>query len=169
MSDLDEMEEKIMTPEGIAQYAQALISVQRKEQQPLMDELKASQEYSSCDDDAKELFGQIISGYPVTSDDCLPELDECYMQLTIKKGEAGPGFSLSCAFCRERQGKSYGFNLSPADYFMIIQLVGIYKPGVVHSFAPYYFFTDDIVALVDEILKNKMQERVARKKIKVIR
>ena len=140
MSDLDDIEEKIMTPEGIAQYAQALIAVQRKEQQPIMAELKATQEYSNCDDDEKELFAQIISGYTFASDDCLSEFDECYMQLTIKKGEASHGYDLSCTFCRELQGKSYCFNISPADYFMVIQIVGNYKPGVVHSFAPYYFF-----------------------------
>lgn len=41
MSDINDMEEKIMTPEGIAQYAGALITVQRKEQNPLMTEVRS--------------------------------------------------------------------------------------------------------------------------------
>ena len=169
MSDIDDMEEEIMTPEGIAQYANALITVQRKEQIPIMAEIKAKQEYASCDEDEKELFTQIVGGYLFTADDCLPELDDCYMQLTIKKSEAGVGYDISCTFCREKQGKSYWFNISPADYFMIIQIVGIYKPAVIHSFAPYYFFKDDIVDLVDSIVKSQMKVKVARKKVKMVR
>ena len=126
MSDIDDMEEEIMTPEGIAQYANALITVQRKEQIPIMAEIKAKQEYASCDEDEKELFTQIIGGYLFTADDCLPELDDCYMQLTIKKSEAGVGFDISCTFCREKQGKCYWFNISPADYFMISSITFLF-------------------------------------------
>ena len=62
MSVIDDMDEKIMTPDGIGQYAQALITVQRKERTPLMSELKAKQNYVKCDEDEKELFRQILSG-----------------------------------------------------------------------------------------------------------
>ena len=169
MSDIDDIDEKILTPEGSGQYAAALITVQRKEQMPVMAELKAKQEYVKCDDDEKELFRQILSGYTFAADDCLAELDECYMQLTVKKSEAGTGYDISCAFCRESQGKSYWFNISPADYFMIIQIVGTYTPGVVHSFAPYYFFQAETVDIVDSVVNSQMKAKTARKKIKVIR
>lgn len=91
------------------------------------------------------------------------------MQLTIKKGKGGIGYDILCTFCRESQGKSYWFNISPADYFMVIQIVGTYTPGVVHSFAPYYFFQDEIVDIVDSVVNRQMKTKTARKKIKVIR
>jgi len=169
MADIDDIDEKILTPEGSAQYAEALITVQRKEQIPVMAELKAKQEYVKCDEDEIELFRQILSGYTFAADDCLAELDECYMQLTVKKSEAGIGYDISCTFCRESQGKSYWFNISPADYFMIIQLVGTYSPGLVHSFAPYYFFQAELVDIVDNVVNSQMKAKNARKRIKVIR
>ena len=169
MSVIDDMDEKIMTPDGIGQYAQALITVQRKERTPLMSELKAKQNYVKCDEDEKELFRQILSGYTFAVDDCLPELDECYMQLNVQKSEAGPGYDISCSFCRENQGKCYWFSISPADYFMIVQLVGTYVPGVVHSFAPYYFFQTEMIEVVDPVVKSQMKSKNARKRIKMIR
>ena len=169
MKDIDDIDERILTPEGSGQYAQALITVQRKEQMSVMADLKVKQEYVKCDDDEKELFRQILSGYTFEADDCLVELDECYMQLTIKKSEAGTGYDISCAFCRESQGKIYWFNISPADYFMIIQIVGTYNPGVVHSFEPYYFFPDEILDIVDVVVNGQIKAKTARKRIKVIR
>lgn len=169
MTDIDDIDEKILTPEGSGQYTEALIAVRRKEQMQVMADLKAKQEYAKCDEDEKELFRQILSGYTFAAEDCLAELDECYMQLAVKKSETGPGYDISCSFCRESQGKSYWFNIAPADYFMIIQIVGIYTPGVVHSFAPYYFFPDEIVDIVDSVVNSQMKAKTARKRIKVIR
>lgn len=169
MADMDDRDDEMMTPEGMAEYAGALITVQRKEHSPLMKEIKAKQVYYSCDDDEKELFEQIVSGYVFSIDDCLPEIDDCYMQLSIKKGETGAGYAMSCFFCREKQGKIHWFSISPADYFMIIQIVGIYKPSVVHSYEPYYFFKDDIVEIVDRLVASQMQAQGGRKKIKIIK
>lgn len=174
MSEIDDVEkqfsaDELMTPEGIATYARALINVQRKEQMPIMAELKEKQDYFSCDDDEKELLKQIVSGYTFAVEECLPELDDCYMQLTIKKSESGLGYDMSCVFCREKQGKSYWFNISPADYFLLIQIVGNYKPGVIHSFAPYFFFQADIVDIVDGVIKSQLQVSALRKKVKVVR
>jgi len=174
MSDIDEVEKKYskeetMTPEGIATYAHALINVQRKEQIPVMAELKGKQEYFDCDEDNKELFTQIINGYKFTPEDCLPELDECYMQLIVKKSEYGVGYDISCTFCREKKGKSFWFNISPADYFLLIQLVGNYKPNVIHSFAPYFFFRGDMVDLVDGVVNSQLRTTTARKRIKTVR
>ena len=134
-----------------------------------MAELKQKQEYFGCDDDEKELFVQILSGYKFSSDACQPELDECYLQLAVTKSEQGLGYAVACTFCRENKGKSYWVNLSPADYFLIIQIMGNYKPNAIHSFAPYFFFQDDIVAIVDSIIKSQAQERPLRKKIKIIK
>ena len=169
MKDIGDIDEAILTPAGSGEYAQALITVRRKEQMQVMADLKAKQAYVKCDDDEKELFRQILSGYTFAADDCLAELDECYMHLAVKKSEAGNGYDVSCTFCRERQGKIYWFNISPADYFMIIQIVGTYNPGVVHSFAPYYFFTDEIVDIVDRVVNSQMKAKNVRKRIKVIR
>lgn len=169
MKEIDDIDETILTPAGSGEYAQALITVQRKEQMQVMADIKAKQTYVKCDDDEKELFRQILSGYTFATDDCLAELDECYMQLAVKKSEAGSGYDVSCSFCRERQGKIYWFNIAPADYFMIIQIVGAYNPGLVHTFAPYYFFADEIVDIVDSVVNSQMKVKNARKRIKVIR
>ena len=174
MSDIEDVEkrfakEELMTPEGIAEYAHALINAQRKEQIPMMAELKQQQKYFTCDDDEKELVRQIIGGYKFTADACLSELDDCYMQLTIKKSKHGLGYDMSCIFCREKNGKSYWFNISPADYFLIIQILDDYQPNLIHSFAPYFFFNDDIVSLVDDVASSQLQVKPPRKKIKIIR
>lgn len=174
MADIDAVEkqflkEDLMTPEGMAEYAHALINVQRKEQIPVMAELKEKQEYFNCDDDEKELFAQIINGYTFAVDDCLPELDNCYMQLTVKKSEYGLGYDMSCTFCREKRGKSFWFNIAPADYFLIIQIMGNYKPNIIHSFAPFFFFQEDMVYIVDGVIKSRVSEKIARKKVKVIK
>ncbi len=169
MSEIDDVEEELMTPERFAQYAHALINVQRKERTAIMAEIKKKQEYFSCDDDEKELFRQIVSGYTFTADDCLPELDDCYMQLAVKKNESGLGYHMSCTFCREKNGKSYWFNISPADFFLIIQIMGNYKPNVIHSFEPYFFFQDDIVDIVDGVIISQFQARTPRKRIKITR
>ena len=169
MKEIDDIDETILTPAGSGEYAQALITVQRKEQMQVMADIKAKQTYVKCDDDEKELFRQILSGYTFATDDCLAELDECYMQLEVKKSDAGNGYDVSCSFCRERQGTIYWFNIAPADYFMIIQIVGTYNPGVVHSFAPYYCFTDEIVDIVDRVVNSQMKAKNVRKRIKVIR
>lgn len=174
MKDIDEVEKQfskkeLMTPEGIAEYAHALIDVQRKEQAPIMADLKEKQEYFHCDDDNKELFAQIVSGYKFKTDDCLPELDDCYMQLVVKKSENGLGYDMSCTFCREKNGKIFWFSVAPADYFLMIQIMGNYSPKVIHSFAPYFFFQKDIIAIVDGVVKSQMKVIPARKKIKVLR
>ena len=174
MSDIDDIEKKfskeeLLTPEGIARYAHALINVQRKKQIPIMAEIKEKQEFFECDDDDKELFRQIISGYKFNVDACLPELDDRYMQLAVKKSEYGPGYDISCTFCREKGGRSCWFNIDPADYFLVIQIMGNYKPNVIHSFAPYFFFNIDIVEIVDGVVKNQIEVKPARKKIKIIR
>ena len=174
MSDMDDIEkqfseEDLMTPEGIAKYAHALINVRRKDQSPVMAELKEKQEYFNCDDEEKELYRQIISGYKFATEACLPELDDCYMQLLVTKSEQGLGYAISCTFCREKSGKSYWFNIAPADYFLIIQIMGNYKPNAIHSLAPYFFFQADMVDLVDDIIKSQLQVRAPRKKIKIVR
>ena len=174
MADIEELEkqfsqEELMTPEGIAKYAHALINVQRKEQSHIMEEIKKKQDYFDCDDENKELFKQIVSGYNFTEEVCLPELAVCYMQLTIKKSEKVLGYDIACIFCREKKGKSYWTIISPADYFLMIQIMGNYKPGYIHSFAPYFFFRDDIADIVDVVVKNQIQAISARKKVKVVR
>lgn len=174
MADIDEVEKKfskeeMMTPAGIAKYAHELINVQRKEQMPIMAEIKKQQEYFACDEDNKELFKQIVSGYKFNTDDCLPALDDCYMQLIVKKRENSLGYDMSCTFCREKKGKSSWFNIAPADYFLIIQIMGNYKMNVIHSFAPYFFFQNDIIDIVDGVVKSQAQTIAARKKIKVVR
>ena len=174
MSDVKDLEkqfsqEEIMTPEGIAKYAHALINARRKEQSPIMAEIKEKQEYFDCDDENKELFKQIVSGYKFTAEVCLPELAACYMQLTVKKSEKALGYDVSCTFCRKKNGKSYWTILSPADYFLIIQIMGNYKPGYIHSFAPYFFFRDDVADIVDAVIKSQIQAVSTRKRIKTVR
>lgn len=163
------LQKDLLSPEGMAQYAEALIGVQRQEQIPLMEELKQKQEYHPCDDDEKELFAQILNGYKFSAEECLPDLEECYMQFGIKKNEQGMGYDMSCTFCRETKGRSFWVNLSPADYFLIIQLAGNYKPGPLHTIAPYFFFKEDIVDIADEIIKSQTQQRTSRKKVKIVR
>lgn len=174
MSKIEDVEkqfatEDVMTPEGAAQYADALIHAQRQEQTLIMAELKQRQEYFDCDEDEKEIFQQILDGYKFSSLDCSPEFDECYMQLGIKKSEQGLGYTLACALCRERKGRSYWINLSPADYFLITQLLGNFESGAVHSYEPYFFFKADVVALVDSIIQSQAQTRTPRKKVKIVR
>jgi hypothetical protein len=174
MADIDDVEKQyekadLMTPDGIATYAHALINVQRREQLSIMAELKEKQEYFDCDEDNKELFKQIVSGYDFATEECLPELDDCYLQLVVKKSEYGLGYDMSCTFCREKEGKSYWFTIAPADYFLLTQLMGNYKPNVIQTFAPYFFFQPDIVTIVDGVVKSQLQVRASRKKIKIIR